>query len=254
MSSSWARRERRTRALQKAALAVVMSVVVVAAIVLTALALARHFSFGQPPTAEPVWTPVPAPTPEPEPEPITVAVIGDSFVSGTEEQAASQQRWSDLLSSQLELPFLHIADPEAAYELTASVSYAELAANIPDGAGIVVLAGSQNDESGYDSILEGVLSALDIVSERVPGASIVVIGPQSAWDPPSVERNAARDAVRDGSAQAGALWIDPMFEGWLVGYPERLDADGLSFSPEGDRVVAERLLPDFERLLAALSE
>ena len=76
-----------------------------------------------------------------------------------------------------------------------------------------------------------------------PAAKLLVIGPPwpTETPPPAVLR--IRDALRDQAWGAGALFIDPIAEGWFVGRPDLIGGDGVHPNDAGHVYLAEKITP-----------
>ena len=76
-----------------------------------------------------------------------------------------------------------------------------------------------------------------------PRANLLVIGPPwpSADVPPAVLQ--IRDVLRFTAGMAGATFIDPIAEGWFVGRPDLIGADGERPTDAGHTYMAERIAP-----------
>ncbi len=72
-----------------------------------------------------------------------------------------------------------------------------------------------------------------------PKAKLLVIGPPwQCWSgqTPPLERLAVRDVLRDQAMAVGAVWVDPITEGWLADTPELIGSDGVHPTDAGASV------------------
>ena len=52
-----------------------------------------------------------------------------------------------------------------------------------------------------------------------------------------------RDSLRRQALAAGAVFIDPIAEGWFVGRPDLIGGDGVHPTDAGHAYMAERIAP-----------
>ena len=84
--------------------------------------------------------------------------------------------------------------------------------------------------------------------EAVPGVDAAVPfpelrpGPWPTADPPPAVLT-IRDSLRRQALAAGAVFIDPIAEGWFVGRPDLIGGDGVHPTDAGHAYMAERIAP-----------
>ena len=119
----------------------------------------------------------------------------------------------------------------------------------PD-ADVVVVFGSRNDKFlPAAEVKSQAVAVFDAVRAQSPSADLVVIGP--AWDddvPPN-ELFLARDAVASAAADAGALFVDPLAEEWLLDRPELIGLDGVHPNDAGHAYLAGLIEPSLREVL-----
>lgn len=115
---------------------------------------------------------------------------------------------------------------------------------------VVVFVGSRNDWNASPEELT--TATRDVYAEALriaPNARLLVIGP--IWPegdpPPGVLQ--ARDVVRDQSVAAGAVFVDPLAEGWMVGDPLLVKPDGVHPNEAGNIYLAEKFTPILQSVL-----
>jgi lysophospholipase L1-like esterase len=83
----------------------------------------------------------------------------------------------------------------------------------------------------------------DLARRTAPGARLLVIGPPwpTADVPESVLR--IRDILGAAARTAGATFVDPLAEGWFVGQPELIGADGVHPTDAGHAYMADKIAP-----------
>jgi lysophospholipase L1-like esterase len=76
-----------------------------------------------------------------------------------------------------------------------------------------------------------------------PAAKVLVIGPPwpTASPPPAVLK--IRDLLREQAAMVGAVFVDPIAQGWFVGRPDLIGQDGVHPTDTGHAYMAEKIAP-----------
>ncbi len=80
-------------------------------------------------------------------------------------------------------------------------------------------------------------------------APLLVIGPPWVDGSPPASQLRNRDAVRAAAATVGAIFVDPLAEGWFADRPELIGADGVHPTDEGHRYMADLILPHIDAAL-----
>ncbi len=114
---------------------------------------------------------------------------------------------------------------------------------VPD-ADVVVVFGSRNDELLPPAEVKAqAAQVFAAVRAGSPSAALVVIGP--AWDDdvPPAELLRTRDAVAAAAGAAGASFVDPLAEQWLLDHPELIGTDGMHPHDAGHAYLASRIAP-----------
>ncbi len=103
--------------------------------------------------------------------------------------------------------------------------------------------GSENDMGNPDQDLrQGAAAALAQARAAAPKARIVVVGPPSYTDTPEPERLSVRDQDQAAAAEAGATWVDPIADQWIVGQADTLiGPDGDHPTEEGQRYLEAKM-------------
>lgn len=191
-------------------------------------------------------------TPAPPPPPIySVGVIGDSFTRGTQDGGEGDQNWTVLVTQKLRdqgllLDVTAAADSGSGY-VEPSKKETVFADQVPVVAKshvkLVVLFGSLTDASiPAERLAPAVTSTLDAVKAGAPNAKLLVIGPPwpDANPPERVLRD--RDTVKAQAEAAGAVFVDPIAEGWLTD-PALIGPDGIHPNNVGHQALANRIAP-----------
>lgn len=180
-----------------------------------------------------------------QPEPI--AVIGDSFTTGSPEDSGPPALWPALLTGD-DFTVTAYAWSGTGYASTLETlggpsNYVTRVEEMPGG-GIenVVFFGSINDGFfGYDPTRAGAEEAFANARAKWPDATILVIGPASPIWPVPESYVAARDATRDAAKAAGLTFIDPIDAGWFDGMPDLIGADGIHPNDQGHAYLADEM-------------
>jgi hypothetical protein len=186
-------------------------------------------------------------------EQLRVLVVGDGLSSPPAEGGG----WPEVVRSNLESAGRAVEMNVAA---AAQAGYAEPDAagttfpRLVEGAGggfdLVVFFGSRFDIAAAGDVQAAATAAFAAARAVSPDVGLVVIGP--AWpgaEPPGyIETN--RDAVAAAAGPFGAVFVDPLAEGWFAGADAALiDTDGGRPTADGHRYLAELIGPVIEGAL-----
>jgi lysophospholipase L1-like esterase len=181
-----------------------------------------------------------------------VAVVGDSYTTGGELGGLGSKGWTTRAWQLLSRQGIAVA-PDVAAEGGAGYGtrgnhgsvFEDLTADVvkPDDA-LVVFFGSRNDQN-VDPTQLSVLAwgTFQLARRTAPSAKFLVIGPP--WptaDPPDAVLR-IRDALKYQAGVAGATFIDPIAQGWFVGRPELIGADGVHPTDAGHAYMADKIAP-----------
>jgi lysophospholipase L1-like esterase len=181
-----------------------------------------------------------------------VAIVGDSYTTGSSEGGNGASNWTTLAWQKLASHGRQIdadvaAEGRAGYVVRGYDGhvFGDLAPRAvrPDDE-LVVFYGSRNDQGSDPVALAGMTSgAFDQVRRVAPAARLLVIGPPwpTADVPPAVLQ--IRDVLRMTAGIAGATFVDPIAEGWFVGRPELIGRDGVHPTDAGHAFMADRIAP-----------
>ena len=181
-----------------------------------------------------------------------IAVIGDSYTTGTNEGGLGAATWTarawQLLARQgVQVTADVASEGRAGYGVRGDHNslFVDLTARAvkPDDV-LVVFFGSRNDQ-GVDPVSLWTMANtnFDLVRRTAPAARLLVIGPP--W--PTADVPAAvlqiRDILGAAARTAGATFIDPLADGWFVGRPELIGADGVHPTDAGHAYMADKIAP-----------
>ena len=181
-----------------------------------------------------------------------VAVIGDSYTTGTDEGGWGSNTWTNRTWLTLARQGVQVL-PEVASEGRAGYvvrgdhgSVFEDLTNRavhPDDA-LVVFFGSRNDQ-GVDAMQMAGMAhdTFDLARRIAPSAKLLVIGPPWPTADPPFDVLYIRDTLNSQADWAGATFIDPIREGWFVGRPDLIGPDGVHPNDAGHAYMAEKIAP-----------
>jgi lysophospholipase L1-like esterase len=181
-----------------------------------------------------------------------VAVVGDSYTTGSTEGGNGAQGWAALTWRKLARQGLEVG-PSVAAEGRAGYVVRGYQGNVfgdltpravtADDV-LVVFFGSRNDQGADPLTLAGMAQQSFATARRLaPRAQLLVIGPPwpTADVPPAVLQ--IRDILSITASMAGATFVDPIAERWFVGQPDLIGADGVHPTDAGHAYMAERIAP-----------
>lgn len=181
-----------------------------------------------------------------------VAIIGDSYTAGSTEGGNGPRAWPQVAWQLLSAQGVYVdtdvaAEGGAGYGQPGSRGrvFVDLTAQaVRHNDALVVFFGSRNDEP-VDPQRFPVMAAnaFQLARFSAPAAKLLVIGPPwpTATPPPAVLR--IRDSLRDQAVAAGAVFVDPIAEGWFVGRPDLIGNDGVHPTDAGHAYLAAKIAP-----------
>ncbi|MCP2635381.1 SGNH/GDSL hydrolase family protein [Microbacterium sp. HD4P20] len=199
---------------------------------------------GQPPSPS---TASPARPSEGVVRPTPIAVIGDSFTTGSPADSGPSALWPALLSAD-DFAVTAYAWSGTGYAATWDTpegpsNFVTRVERMPDeGIDHLVFFGSINDGwHGYDATRAGAEEAFSDAQAKWPDAMILVIGPASPIWPVPESYLEARDATQDAAQAAGLTFIDPIEAGWFDGMPDLIGFDGVHPNDQGHAYLADQI-------------
>jgi lysophospholipase L1-like esterase len=181
-----------------------------------------------------------------------VAVIGDSYTTGTNEggqgpRGWAARTWQTLARQGLQVAPYVVSEGGAGYGVRGNHGsvFSDLTARAvrPNDA-LVVFFGSRNDQGVDPSVLtEMSQNAFDLARRTAPSARLLVIGPPwpTADVPDSVLQ--VRDILNASARAEGATFVDPIAERWFVGRPDLIGPDGVHPNDAGHAYLANMIAP-----------
>lgn len=188
-----------------------------------------------------------------------VAVIGDSFTSGSSEGGVGPNGWPALARKSLgdeniDIDIRYAPEGGAGYAAVGNyggVFGDQVDAVVGIASDLVVFFGSTNDGvAPPDELRTAVGDDLARAKALAPNAKLLVIGPTWPTPEPPAEMVGARDILRDQATAAGAVFVDPLAERWIAEAPQMIGGDGIHPTDEGHKYLAEKIAPVIARALA----
>ena len=181
-----------------------------------------------------------------------VAVIGDSYTTGTNEggqgpKAWTTSAWQTLAHQGVQVVADVASEGRAGYGVRGDHGslFVDLTARaVTSDDVLVVFFGSRNDQGVGPELLVGVAhDTFDLALRAAPSARLIVIGPPwpTADVPDSVLR--IRDILNAQARAAGAVFVDPIADRWFVGRPDLIGADGVHPNDAGHAYLADKIAP-----------
>jgi lysophospholipase L1-like esterase len=188
-----------------------------------------------------------------------VAVVGDSYTTGTDEGGVGPRSWTARAWQTLAHGGERIA-PDVAAEGRAGYGapgdhgsiFEDLTAHaVKSDDALVVFFGSRNDQGVDPALVAGkARDSFDLAHILAPSARLLVIGPPwpTADVPGSVLR--IRDVLSAAASAARATFVDPIAERWFVNIPGLIGADGVHPNDAGHQYMADKIAPLIRRQLS----
>jgi lysophospholipase L1-like esterase len=181
-----------------------------------------------------------------------VAVIGDSYTTGTDEGGLGPNSWTARASQTLNARGVRIAadvaaEGKAGYAVPGDHGsvFEDLTARAvkPDDV-LVVFFGSRNDLGVDPGLLtERANNAFGLARRFAPSARFLVIGPP--WPTADVPGSMLmiRDVLNAAARAAGAAFVDPIGDRWFVDRPDLIGPDGVHPNDAGHEYLADKIAP-----------
>jgi lysophospholipase L1-like esterase len=181
-----------------------------------------------------------------------VAVVGDSYTTGSDQGGEGVKGWSTLAWQDLARQGLPVAadvkaEGGAGYGIRGNHNsvFEDLTAQAvrPDDT-LVVFYGSRNDQPVDPALLSVMIyGTFQLARQIAPNARFLVIGPPwpTADPPPAMLR--IRDTLAYQAGLAKATFVDPIALGWFVDRPDLIGKDGVHPTDAGHVYMAQKIAP-----------
>lgn len=181
-----------------------------------------------------------------------VAVIGDSYTSGTDEGGVGPKSWTARVWQMLAQQGVRVAagaasECGAGYVVRGNHGsvFEDLTTRAvrPDDA-LMVFFGSRNDQGVDPGLLAEIAhNTFDLARRIAPSARLLVIAPP--WPTANVPDDVLqiRDVLNAEARGAGAAFVDPIGDRWFVGRPDLIGPDGIHPNDAGHAYLADKIAP-----------
>ena len=190
-----------------------------------------------------------------------VAVIGDSYTTGTDEGGLGPKSWTARAWQMLAAARGERISADVAAEGKAGYGtpgdhgsvFEDLIGRAVQGDDVlVVFFGSRNDQGVDPGLLaEKARNTFDLARRLAPSARLLVIGPPWPTADVPVSMLQIRDVLNVAAGAAGATFVDPIAERWFVGRPDLIGPDGVHPNDAGHQYLAGRIAPLIRTQLSA---
>lgn len=182
-------------------------------------------------------------------EPHKVVVVGDSFSTGMGSSVADA--WPSLidaapLNPEDNFDVVNVSQNGSGYVTVGdnnSTFVSQVKGAVTPDTQLVAFFGSENDMGNSKAAIGAAAeAAFDAVKAKSPHAVVLAVGPPSYTTSPKAARLAVRDALKQAASRAGALFVDPIAQGWFIGQAaELVGPDGDHPSAAGQRYLQAQL-------------
>lgn len=181
-----------------------------------------------------------------------IAVVGDSYTTGTDEgglgpKAWTVRAWQSLAQRGIRVAADVAAEGRAGYGVPGDHGsiFEDLTARVVKPQDVlVVFFGSRNDQ-GVDPVLlaDRARDTFALARRFAPTARFLVIGPPWPTADVPVPVLQIRDILNTAARSAGAAFVDPIGDRWFVDRPDLIGPDGVHPNDEGHAYLAEKIAP-----------
>ncbi|RYE44165.1 MAG: SGNH/GDSL hydrolase family protein [Hyphomicrobiales bacterium] len=187
-----------------------------------------------------------------------VAVIGDSFTSGSREGGTGLTNWTLAMEPSLKATHPNVITRTSAkggagyvHGLDKGFNFDILAqATVYNTDDVVVLFGGLHDiEENQALVYETAVTTIGNVKDAAPEATVLVVGPAWTQGPPSAGVRTVMETIRHAAEASRVTFVDPVAEGWFISRGDLIGSDNLQPTDEGHKYLAEKMAP---HVLAAL--
>lgn len=190
--------------------------------------------------------------PTPLPKPDLVTIIGDSYTGGSDMGGNKGANWVARVQLTMDgkASLANQGIGGTGYATDGNSFGSRVKPYVGPNTDLVVFFGSRNDlGSEPGAVGAAARSAYAAVKADAPEAKLLVVGPP--WVDRDVPANlyAIRDAIRIEAEAVGAVFVDPITEGWFFNNPEMIGSDDVHPTDAGHAYIADRIGPLIKQAL-----
>jgi lysophospholipase L1-like esterase len=179
----------------------------------------------------------------------TVVFLGDSYTSGWNGAGLGANGWPAIVDRARGWKTVNLAVPGTGFVnpgWTGQPVRTRVSAAISKRPAVVFLATGHNDSRWSAATIAGAAdSVIDRLHRDLPDAVLVIVAPIWPNGRPPTRCLVLRDHLRRKAASVGAIFVDPLAEGWFAGASHRfIGGDGIHPTNAGHRHIADRVLAD----------
>jgi lysophospholipase L1-like esterase len=182
-----------------------------------------------------------------------VAVVGGSYTAGTEWGGNGPDAWPALAAAQLRRqginPIPYVAAEDGSGYTTAGnyqgrVFADQISEVVRQDDRLVIIFGSRTESDVLaEDFQPAVHQTLENVRAAARDAKVLVIGPVWTDANPPMEVLQTRDVIRGEAESTGAIFVDPIADGWFIDRPDLISSDGMHPTNSGHAYIAEKIAP-----------
>lgn len=179
----------------------------------------------------------------------TAVFLGDSYTSGWNGAGLGARGWPQLISRERGWRTINLAVAGTGF-INAGWTNQPVGSRVPEAIkqkpDVVFIAAGHNDSRWSSATTaEAADKVIDRLHRALPDALLVIIAPIWPSGSPPARCLELRDHLRRTAASVGAIFIDPLGEGWFAGSRQHLiGPDGIHPTDAGHRAMADRVGAD----------
>lgn len=176
---------------------------------------------------------------------VEIAVIGDSYTSGSRMDSGPGARWPARLNAAYPWDFADFAIGGTGYLNRGTGDFPTFVERVPEVVAaqpeVVIVEGGHND-TGFPvgDVQAAAAEVLDELRTGLPDAQFIVVGVIWPGQPPLLVQQ-LNQGLQIAATQAGAYFVNPLAEGWFQGESQALiGEDGTHPTDDGHAFLADR--------------
>ncbi|MEO8570071.1 MAG: SGNH/GDSL hydrolase family protein [Chloroflexota bacterium] len=177
----------------------------------------------------------------------TAVFLGDSYTTGYNGAGLGARGWPRLVSANHGWKTVNLAVAGTGFinpGWTGQAVGTQVSAAIRAKPAIVFIAAGHNDSRwSASSVAAAADKVIDRIHAALPGTTLVILAPIWPTGSPPSRCLTLRDHLRQKAVAVGAMFIDPLAEGWFAGSAEReIGPDGIHPTDAGHSRMATFVL------------